>query len=148
MSILVTGGAGFIGSHTCVELLNAGYQVVVVDNLYNASEKAVERVKEITGKDLTFYKADIRDKEAMNAIFDKEEIESVIHFAGLKAVGEYYFQLFRNCIRGSGVYSDYRGMSEGNMYESVWMDEMDAGADSDRSAHGGSGVECGASAIL
>ena len=61
MSILVTGGAGFIGSHTCVELLNAGYQVVVVDNLYNASEKAVERVKEITGKDLTFYKADIRD---------------------------------------------------------------------------------------
>ena len=88
MSILVTGGAGFIGSHTCVELLNAGYQVVVVDNLYNASEKAVERVKEITGKDLTFYKADIRDKEAMNAIFDKEEIESVIHFAGLKAVGE------------------------------------------------------------
>lgn len=88
MSILVTGGAGFIGSHTCVELLNAGYQVVVVDNLYNASEKAVERVKEITGKDLTFYKADIRDKDAMNAVFDKEEIESVIHFAGLKAVGE------------------------------------------------------------
>ena len=88
MSILVTGGAGFIGSHTCVELLNAGFQVVVVDNLYNASEKALERVKEITGKDLTFYKADIRDKEAMNAVFDKEEIESVIHFAGLKAVGE------------------------------------------------------------
>lgn len=88
MSILVTGGAGFIGSHTCVELLNAGYQVVVVDNLYNASEKAIERVKEITGKDLTFYKADIRDKEAMNAVFDKEDIESVIHFAGLKAVGE------------------------------------------------------------
>ena len=87
MSILVTGGAGFIGSHTCVELLNAGYQVVVVDNLYNASEKAIERVKEITGKDLTFYKADIRDKEAMNAVFDKEDIESVIHFAGLKAVG-------------------------------------------------------------
>ena len=71
MSILVTGGAGFIGSHTCVELLNAGFQVVVVDNLYNASEKALERVKEITGKDLTFYKADIRDKEAMNADFDK-----------------------------------------------------------------------------
>ena len=77
MSILVTGGAGFIGSHTCVELLNAGFQVVVVDNLYNASEKALERVKEITGKDLTFYKADIRDKEAMNAVFDKEEIEFI-----------------------------------------------------------------------
>ena len=88
MSILVTGGAGFIGSHTCVELLNAGYEVVVADNLYNASEKAIERVKEITGKELTFYKADIRDREAMNRIFDKEDIESVIHFAGLKAVGE------------------------------------------------------------
>ena len=88
MSILVTGGAGFIGSHTCVELLNAGYDVVVADNLYNASEKSLERVKKITGKDLKFYKADIRDKEAMNEIFEKEEIESVIHFAGLKAVGE------------------------------------------------------------
>ena len=88
MSILVTGGAGFIGSHTCVELLNAGYEVVVVDNLYNASEKAVERVKEITGKSLTFYKADIRDKKALDEIFDKEEVEAVIHFAGLKAVGE------------------------------------------------------------
>ena len=88
MAILVTGGAGFIGSHTCVELLNAGYDVVIADNLYNASEKAVDRVKQITGKDLKFYKADIRDKEAMNEIFEKEEIESVIHFAGLKAVGE------------------------------------------------------------
>lgn len=86
MSILVTGGAGFIGSHTCVELLNAGYDVVVADNLYNASEKSLERVKKITGKDLKFYKADIRDKEAMNEIFEKEEIESVIHFAGLKAL--------------------------------------------------------------
>ena len=88
MSILVTGGAGFIGSHTCVELLNAGYDVVIVDNLYNASEKAVERVKEITGKDLKFYKVDIRDREGLNEVFDKEDVESVIHFAGLKAVGE------------------------------------------------------------
>ena len=63
MAILVTGGAGFIGSHTCVELLNAGYDVVIADNLYNASEKAVDRVKQITGKDLKFYKADIRSKE-------------------------------------------------------------------------------------
>ena len=88
MSILVTGGAGFIGSHTCVELLNAGYDVAVVDNLYNASEKALERVKQITGKDLRFYKVDIRDKEGLNEVFDKEDVESVIHFAGLKAVGE------------------------------------------------------------
>ena len=88
MSILVTGGAGFIGSHTCVELLNAGYDVAVVDNLYNASEKALDRVKQITGKDLRFYKVDIRDKEGLNEVFDKEDVESVIHFAGLKAVGE------------------------------------------------------------
>ncbi len=88
MSILVTGGAGFIGSHTCVELLDAGYDVVVVDNLYNASPKALERVKEITGKDLKFYEVDIRDAKALSEVFDKEEVESVIHFAGLKAVGE------------------------------------------------------------
>ena len=88
MKILVTGGAGYIGSHTCVELLEEGYDVVIVDNLYNASEKAVERVKEITGKDLTFYNADIRDAKAMNDIFAKEKPDAVIHFAGLKAVGE------------------------------------------------------------
>lgn len=89
MKILVTGGAGYIGSHTCVELLNTGYDVVVVDNLNNASEKALDRVRKITGKKLTFYKADVTDKEAMNEIFDKEtDISCVIHFAGLKAVGE------------------------------------------------------------
>jgi len=88
MAILVTGGAGYIGSHTCVELLEAGYEVVVVDNLYNANKKSLERVKEITGKDLTFYEADILDYEALDEIFQKETIESVIHFAGYKAVGE------------------------------------------------------------
>ena len=88
MRILVTGGAGYIGSHTCVELLNEGHEVVVVDNLYNASEKALERVQEITGRSLTFYKADIRDKQAMIDIFVREAIDAVIHFAGLKAVGE------------------------------------------------------------
>lgn len=88
MAILVTGGAGYIGSHTCVELLNEGYEVVVVDNLYNASEKALERVERITGKKLKFYKVDLLDKEALTEVFDKEQIESVIHFAGLKAVGE------------------------------------------------------------
>ena len=88
MAILVTGGAGYIGSHTCVELLNSGYEVVVMDNLYNASEKALERVEQITGKKLTFYNVDMLDKDAMNVIFEKESIDSVIHFAGYKAVGE------------------------------------------------------------
>ena len=86
--ILVTGGAGYIGSHTCVELLNSGYEIVIVDNLYNASRKAVERIEEITGKKVTFYEADIRDRDKMNDIFAKENINAVIHFAGLKAVGE------------------------------------------------------------
>lgn len=88
MKILVTGGAGYIGSHTCVELTEEGYEVVIVDNLYNASEKAVERIKEITGKDVVFYHADIRDYNAMNDIFAKEKPDAVIHFAGMKAVGE------------------------------------------------------------
>ncbi|MBR1930928.1 MAG: UDP-glucose 4-epimerase GalE [Lachnospiraceae bacterium] len=88
MKILVTGGAGFIGSHTVVELQNAGYDVVVVDNLCNSSEKSLERVAAITGKRVPFYKADILDRDAMNKIFDKEAVDAVIHFAGLKAVGE------------------------------------------------------------
>ncbi len=88
MTILVTGGAGYIGSHTCVELLNAGYEVVIVDNLYNANKKAVERIREITGKDLAFYETDICDKAALGAVFDRHHIDAVIHFAGYKAVGE------------------------------------------------------------
>lgn len=88
MAILVTGGAGFIGSHTCVELLNAGYEIVVVDNYYNASPKALDRVKELTGKDFKSYECDIRDSEGMDRIFKENKIEAVIHFAGLKAVGE------------------------------------------------------------
>lgn len=88
MKVLVTGGAGYIGSHTCVELLSEGYEVVIVDNLYNASEKVVDRIKEITGQDLTFYNTDIRDYEGLTQIFATEKPEVVIHFAGLKAVGE------------------------------------------------------------
>lgn len=88
MRILVTGGAGYIGSHTCVELLNMGYEVVVVDNLCNSSEESLNRVKQITGKEVTFYRADLLDKAAINDIFDKETVDAVIHFAGLKAVGE------------------------------------------------------------
>ena len=88
MAILVTGGTGYIGSHTVVELQNAGYDVIVCDNLSNSSIKSLARVEQITGKKVPFYKADIRDRAAMNEIFEKEKIDSVIHFAGLKAVGE------------------------------------------------------------
>ncbi len=86
--ILLTGGAGFIGSHTLVELLERGYRVAVVDNLCNSCEKALARVREITGKDFDFYRADVRDRAAMDRIFSENKFDSVIHFAGLKAVGE------------------------------------------------------------
>lgn len=88
MKILVTGGAGYIGSHTVVELLNAGHEAVIVDNLYNSSEKAVKRIQELTGKPVAFYKVDILDKEGLDRVFEKENVDAVIHFAGLKAVGE------------------------------------------------------------
>lgn len=104
MKILVTGGAGYIGSHTCVELLDAGYDVVVVDNLYNASAKSIDRIKEITGKDLTFYEADILDYDKMDEIFAKEQVDCVIHFAGLKAVGESVakpLEYYKNNISGT-----------------------------------------------
>lgn len=109
MAILVTGGAGYIGSHTCVELLNAGYEVVVVDNLYNSSEKALERVEQITGKKVTFYQADLLDREAVKAIFEKETIEAVIHFAGLKAVGESVqkpLEYYHNNLTGTFILCD------------------------------------------
>lgn len=88
MQILVTGGAGYIGSHTCVELLNAGYDVIVVDNLYNSNQKAIDRIEQITQKKVKFYKEDILSKEALKKIFPENQIDAVIHFAGLKAVGE------------------------------------------------------------
>lgn len=88
MAVLVTGGAGYIGSHTCVEMLNGGYEVVVIDNLDNSSRKSLERVEEITGKSLKFYQNDVRDKAALEKIFNENSIDAVIHFAGLKAVGE------------------------------------------------------------
>ncbi len=88
MAILVTGGAGYLGSHTVVELQGAGYDVVVVDNLSNSSRKSLERVEEITGKPVKFYEDDIRDRDALERIFANEDIDSCIHFAGLKAVGE------------------------------------------------------------
>jgi UDP-glucose 4-epimerase len=88
MNILVTGGAGYIGTHTCVELLQAGYTPVVVDNFCNSKEEAIRRVERITGRSLTFYRADVRDRAALRAIFGRHRIEAVVHFAGLKAVGE------------------------------------------------------------
>jgi len=88
MAVLVTGGAGYIGSHTCVQLLEAGYDIVVIDNLSNSKMEAVRRVKELTGKDFAFIKGDIRDSALLDEIFRKYDIESVVHFAGLKAVGE------------------------------------------------------------
>lgn len=109
MAILVSGGAGYIGSHTCVELLNAGYEVVVFDNLYNASKESLKRVEEITGKQVKFYDADMRDREAMEEIFSAEKIDSVIHFAGLKAVGESVqkpLEYYENNINGTLVLLD------------------------------------------
>ena len=154
MAILVTGGAGYIGSHTVVELQNAGYEVVVLDNLSNASEKSLERVEKITGKPVKFYKADILDREALNEVFDKESIDSCIHFAGLKAVGEsvakpweyyenniagtltlvdvmrkHYLLIFRNCLRRSGFCANYRRMSKRSVYKPIRMDKIHAGTD-------------------
>ena len=88
MNVLVTGGAGYIGSHTCLELLESGYGVVVIDNLCNSSAKSLDRVQELTGKSLTFYEGDVRDEALLKKIFANHEIGCVIHFAGLKAVGE------------------------------------------------------------
>ena len=88
MTVLVTGGAGYIGSHTCVELLDRGFDIVVVDNLVNSNVKSLDRVKEITGKDFPYYELDIRDKAALDKIFEAHKIDCVMHFAGLKAVGE------------------------------------------------------------
>lgn len=109
MAILVTGGAGYIGSHTCIELLNAGYDVVVIDNLCNSCKESLKRVEEITGKSLTFYEVDLLDQAGVKNVFDNEKIESVIHFAGLKAVGESVFkplEYYHNNITGTLILCD------------------------------------------
>ena len=95
MNVLVTGGTGYIGSHTCVELLNEGYGVVVIDNLCNSNPKSLDRVRQITGKDLKFYEGDVRDEALLRKIFAENEIGCVIHFAGLKADGESVAQPWR-----------------------------------------------------
>ncbi|OZN50016.1 UDP-glucose 4-epimerase GalE [Gallibacterium anatis] len=104
MAVLVTGGAGYIGSHTVVELLNANREVVVLDNLSNSSAKSLDRVKQITGKAVTFYQGDVLDRALLKRIFADHNIESVIHFAGLKAVGESVvkpIEYYRNNVEGS-----------------------------------------------
>jgi len=109
MSILVTGGAGYIGSHTVVELQNAGYDVIVCDNLCNSSKKSLERVEQITGQPVKFYLADILDADALTKIFEENTIDSVIHFAGLKAVGESVakpWEYYNNNITGTLVLVD------------------------------------------
>lgn len=109
MRILVSGGAGYIGSHTCLQLLDQGHEVVVFDNLSNSSEESLRRVEQLTGKNIIFYKADMLDAEAINAIFDQESIDAVIHFAGLKAVGESVakpLEYYHNNITGTLVLCD------------------------------------------
>lgn len=109
MKILVAGGAGYIGSHTVVELQNAGYDVVVVDNLSNSSMTSLERVAKITGKQAVFYKADVADRDAMNKIFEEQKIDAVINFAGFKAVGESVqkpWEYYQNNIGGTLVLVD------------------------------------------
>lgn len=109
MTVLVTGGAGYIGSHTIVELQNFGYDVVVIDNLSNSSEISLERVEKITGKPIKFYKADILDSGKLNEIFTNENIDACIHFAGLKAVGESVsmpWEYYNNNINGTLVLVD------------------------------------------
>ncbi len=104
MNILVTGGAGFIGSHTCVELILAGYKVIVIDNLVNSSKEAVRRVEKITGEVIPFYPVDLLDSDGVRDVFKKENIDAVIHFAGLKAVGESVakpWEYYNNNIAGS-----------------------------------------------
>ena len=143
MAILVTGGAGYIGSHTCVELLDAGYDVVVLDNLSNSSEKSLDRVKALTGKEVKFYKGDILDRDILNKIFKEEKIDSCIHFAGLKAVGEsvakpweyynktewlqeHYFLFISYSIRRSCTDSYHRGVSKGTVYKPIRLDKVHA----------------------
>ena len=109
MAVLVTGGAGYIGSHTCVELMNAGIDVVIVDNFYNCKKSSIDRIKALVGRDFPYYECDIRDREGLDKIFKKEKIDSVIHFAGLKAVGESVqkpLENFDNNITGTLVLLD------------------------------------------
>ena len=153
MKILVTGGTGYIGSHTCVELLQKGYEVVVFDNLFNSKIEVVDKIESITGKKIKFYKADMLDKESMRPVFEENKLDAVIHFAGLKAVGEsvakplwyyqnnitgtlnlcelmneYYIQFFCHRIWVPRNSADQRRFSF-VYHQSVRKHQVDAGAD-------------------
>lgn len=109
MAVLVTGGAGYIGSHTCVELMNAGVDVVIVDNFYNCKKSSIDRIRALVDRDFPYYECDIRDRGGLDKIFKKEKIDSVIHFAGLKAVGESVqkpLEYFDNNVTGTLVLLD------------------------------------------
>ena len=156
--ILITGGAGYIGSHTAVELLNEGYEVVVYDNLYNSSEESIKRVEELTGKTVKFYEGDILDADFLRTMFEMEKIDAVIHCAALKAVGESVrkpLEYYQNNITGTltllsvmrevgvknivfsssaTVYGDpamipIRRMSKGTLYKPIRMDKIYDGTD-------------------
>ena len=112
--ILITGGAGYIGSHTALELLNEGYEVVVYDNLCNSSKESLKRVEELTGKHITFYEGDVMDEAALKEMFEKENVDAVIHCAALKAVGESVqkpLEYYRNNITGS-IFKEANEVSE------------------------------------
>ena len=120
-TILVTGGTGYIGSHTCVELLNAGYDVVIMDNLYNSNEEVLKRIEKITGKKVKFYKVDLLDKDGIRTIFKENTIDAVIHFAGYKAVGESVqipLTYYQNNVAGS--LNLYEVMNEYNVKKIVF----------------------------
>ena len=120
-TILVTGGTGYIGSHTCVELLNAGYDVIIMDNLYNSSEEVLKRIEKITGKKAKFYKVDLLDKDGIRTIFKENTIDAVIHFAGYKAVGESVqipLTYYQNNVAGS--LNLYEVMNEYNVKKIVF----------------------------
>ena len=119
MKILLTGGAGYIGTHTAVELLNKGYDIVIADNFYNSKPEAVERVRKITGKDFSFYETDMTDKKAVENIFSNEDIDTVIHFAGLKAVGV-------SVEKPVEYYREYSGYISGSTSEGFGLSLMEA----------------------
>jgi len=121
MRVLVTGGIGYIGSHTCIELLNAGHEVIAVDNLCNSKISVLDRIKKISGHALTFYNLDVRDKAALSAVFDKHAIDAAIHFAGLKSVGESVsmpLEYYNNNIYSTLILAEV--MSEHDVYKLVF----------------------------